>query len=139
MDSERILLNSQLTGLLGKTATLISRIGRIYAHNKANPDIGGNKILVLAFSTSAAHEVRERLSTQCGLSGGDLGSIEIKTYHSFCYKVIRTYYKELNFTYPPMLCGNKICYKYLEVNTVSPFSSILNNLVSSEISRQEDL
>lgn len=62
----------------GKTKTLINRI-----LNLLNNGIDPSNILVLAFNKKAEVEINERLEKYL------IGGIEIRTFHSFCNKIIK--------------------------------------------------
>ncbi|OFZ14404.1 MAG: hypothetical protein A2X86_06045 [Bdellovibrionales bacterium GWA2_49_15] len=67
----------------GKTRMLVAKM----AHLLDVQNVGPYKILALTFSNKAAHEMRERVSRQCGINGHALA---ITTFHSFCARLLRS-------------------------------------------------
>ena len=67
----------------GKTNTLACRIAHIIAENRALPE----EILCLTFTNKACREMRERVEARAGDSGS---RVMVKTFHGFCYEVIKT-------------------------------------------------
>ncbi len=67
----------------GKTDTLAYRIANILAEGRAEPE----EVLCLTFTNKACQEMRERIERRAGEPGS---RVEVKTFHSFCYDVIRT-------------------------------------------------
>lgn len=67
----------------GKTNTLALRIANIIESNKASAD----EILCLTFTNRACKEMKERVISMLGKSGFD---ITVRTFHSFCFDVIKT-------------------------------------------------
>ncbi len=74
-----ILLASAGTG---KTETLSKRVANIIDKGKAEP----SKILCITFTNKACKEMKERIEGIVGTSAKD---ITIKTFHSFCFDIIR--------------------------------------------------
>ena len=71
----------------GKTNTLACRIANILAQDRALPE----EILCLTFTNKACREMRERIAAR----GGEAGSrVVVKTFHGFCYDVIKTEAKQ---------------------------------------------
>lgn len=68
----------------GKTQLLSARIANILKRTDAN----AQNILCLTFTESAAHNMRERLSS---IIGADAYDVHIGTYHSFGSDIIRSY------------------------------------------------
>jgi len=66
----------------GKTKTLVTRIAYLMSEKNTSPF----RILALTFSNKAAREMRERISTMTGL---DIGSLQVTTFHAFCARVLR--------------------------------------------------
>ena len=79
----------------GKTRTLVARISHLMDELQVSP----HQLLALTFSNKAAREMRERVSSQCGLNPR---VIPITTFHSFCAQVLRNEFQYLglsrNFT-----------------------------------------
>ena len=67
----------------GKTNTLACRIEHILANGKVLPE----EILCLTFTNKACREMQERVKKQAGAAGM---RVLIKTFHSFCYDIIKT-------------------------------------------------
>ena len=66
----------------GKTNTLIYRIAAIIDKKKALPE----EILCLTFTNKACSEIKDRITK---LLGKEALRIKIKTFHSFCYDIIK--------------------------------------------------
>lgn len=66
----------------GKTTAVVGRAARLI-----NEGLDPNKHLMLTFTRKAAEEMRLRIAKQ--LSGVDPQSLQIYTFHSFCWKIIR--------------------------------------------------
>ncbi|MBQ4646180.1 MAG: ATP-dependent helicase [Candidatus Gastranaerophilales bacterium] len=66
----------------GKTFTVIQRIKNILSKN-----VPADKILCLAFSQTAANEMKDRLDKEIG----KINNINIYTYHGFCFNLIEQY------------------------------------------------
>lgn len=84
---DKNLLVLSLAGT-GKTNTLSERIANIINLEKAQP----SQILVLTFTNRACKEMRERIEKVVGLELSK--NITIRTFHSFCYDVIKTQAKK---------------------------------------------
>ena len=67
----------------GKTNTLACRIAHIIEENRALPE----EILCLTFTNKACREMRERVEARAGDNGS---RVMVKTFHGFCYEVIKT-------------------------------------------------
>jgi DNA helicase-2/ATP-dependent DNA helicase PcrA len=67
----------------GKTNTLACRIAHIIAENRALPE----EMLCLTFTNKACREMRERVVSIAGDNGS---RVMVKTFHGFCYEVIKT-------------------------------------------------
>ncbi|SFT50478.1 DNA helicase-2 / ATP-dependent DNA helicase PcrA [Selenomonas sp. GACV-9] len=67
----------------GKTNTLACRIANILAQKKALPE----EILCLTFTNKACREMRERVESRAGEDGSQ---VVVRTFHGFCYDVIKT-------------------------------------------------
>ncbi|WP_297632931.1 3'-5' exonuclease [uncultured Clostridium sp.] len=66
----------------GKTDTLAKRIAKILSEKKATPQ----EILCITFTNKACKEMKERIETIVGTEAKD---ITIKTFHSFCFDIIK--------------------------------------------------
>ncbi|GAB3019646.1 ATP-dependent helicase [Natronobiforma cellulositropha] len=69
----------------GKTTTMLMRIEHCIEHRGVDPD----DILVLTFANEAAASIREAVSTR--LDPEAAAAIDVYTYHSFCYHLVREY------------------------------------------------
>lgn len=66
----------------GKTKTLSERVAKIISLEKAKPE----EILCITFTNKACKEMKERLTSIVGMGAN---KICIKTFHSFCFDIIR--------------------------------------------------
>lgn len=66
----------------GKTETLANRISNIIDNKKAESE----EILCITFTNKACKEMQERIEKIVGKAAGD---ITVKTFHSFCLKIIK--------------------------------------------------
>lgn len=78
-----ILLASAGTG---KTNTLAERVTSIIKNGNSKP----SEILCITFTNKACKEMSDRVVK---IVGGDAKDITIRTFHSFCFDVVRTYAK----------------------------------------------
>ena len=67
----------------GKTDTLSCRVANIIGQSKALPE----EILCLTFTNKACREMQERIMERSGESGG---RVVVRTFHGFCYDLIKT-------------------------------------------------
>ena len=67
----------------GKTNTLACRIANILAEGRAEPE----EILCLTFTNKACREMKERIVLRAGEDGR---RVLVRTFHGFCYDVIKT-------------------------------------------------
>lgn len=67
----------------GKTDSLARRIARIIETGRAQP----GEILCLTFTNKACKEMQTRITSLAGANGR---AVIVKTFHSFCYDVIKT-------------------------------------------------
>lgn len=67
----------------GKTTVLIARAERIWRESK-------EATLIVTFSNDACNNIAKRLAPEAK------ACITVKTIHSFCYDIVKTYWKELN-------------------------------------------
>ena len=66
----------------GKTETLANTIANIIDNKKADP----KEILCITFTNKACKEMQERIESIVGKNASD---ITVKTFHSFCLKIIK--------------------------------------------------
>ncbi|ELC8434750.1 UvrD-helicase domain-containing protein [Clostridium perfringens] len=78
-----ILLASAGTG---KTNTLVERVTSIIKNGNSKP----SEILCITFTNKACKEMSDRVMK---IVGGEAKEITIRTFHSFCFDVVRTYAK----------------------------------------------
>ena len=84
----------------GKTTTLAGRIAYLVAERCVPP----TSILAITFTTAAAATLRRQL--QAVLGGTAAAQVDIRTFHSFGLRVIRTWTEELGFGQaPPAVYG----------------------------------
>jgi DNA helicase II / ATP-dependent DNA helicase PcrA len=85
----------------GKTTTLAGRIAYLVSDRGVPP----TSILAITFTTAAAAALRQRLET---VLGGDAARVDIRTFHSFGLRVIRSWSEELGFgQLPPAVYGRE--------------------------------
>ncbi len=83
----------------GKTTTLAGRIAHLVAERTVSP----TSILAITFTTAAAATLRTRLATVLGAAAAQ---VDIRTFHSFGLRVIRTWSEDLGFGHrPPAVYG----------------------------------
>ena len=75
----------------GKTRVLARRLAHIIFERKAEP----YQVLAVTFTNKAAGEMKERVN---GLLGGDIPSLSVSTFHSFCARILRREHDALNFS-----------------------------------------
>lgn len=88
-DKQNLLINEHERNIIvlasagtGKTDTLSKRIANIICNNKANP----SEILCITFTNKACKEMKERIEKIVGITAKE---ITIKTFHSFCFDIIK--------------------------------------------------
>src|SRR5438477_13031750 len=74
----------------GKTTTLAGRIAYLVSER----DVPPTSILAITFTTAAAATMRHRLETVLGPTAT---RVDIRTFHSFGLRVIRTWSEDLGF------------------------------------------
>lgn len=79
----------------GKTTTVVELVARRIAAGEVTPD----QVLMLTFSRKAAEELRERVAARLG--GGAL--VEARTFHSWCYGVLKSAQDRTSVGGPPTL------------------------------------
>lgn len=79
LDRNILLIASAGTG---KTNTMAHRVGHILTAQRAK----GEEILCLTFTNKACVEMKERIMR---LAGAEAKAVEVSTFHSFCYKLLR--------------------------------------------------
>jgi DNA helicase-2/ATP-dependent DNA helicase PcrA len=83
----------------GKTTTLAGRIAYLVGEREVPP----TSILAITFTTAAAATLRSRLAI---VLGPNAFHVDIRTFHSFGLRVIRTWSEELGFQHaPPAVYG----------------------------------
>ncbi len=88
-DDQKLLVNELERNIMllasagtGKTDMLSKRIGNIICNGKANP----SEILCITFTNKACKEMKERIEK---IVGAEAKEITIKTFHSFCFDIIK--------------------------------------------------
>ncbi|MFD1563413.1 UvrD-helicase domain-containing protein [Haloarchaeobius amylolyticus] len=76
----------------GKTTTMLIRIERAIERDEVDPD----DVLVLTFANEAAASIREAVAER--LDPEAAAAIDIYTYHSFCYRLVREYAYYLGYS-----------------------------------------
>jgi DNA helicase II / ATP-dependent DNA helicase PcrA len=85
----------------GKTTTLAGRIAYLVGEREVPP----TSMLAITFTTAAAATLRTRLATVLGPAAV---RVDIRTFHSFGLRVIRTWSAELGYGYlPPAVYGRE--------------------------------
>ncbi|NEW07942.1 UvrD-helicase domain-containing protein [Paenibacillus sp. SYP-B3998] len=69
----------------GKTTVLVCRVAYLLIVHRVHP---GN-LLLITFSKKAAEEMRERLTLMPSLDSGISNTIQVRTFHAFCLRIIR--------------------------------------------------
>lgn len=93
LDKNILLVASAGTG---KTETLAQRIANILKSGKAHAD----EILCITFTNKACKEMQERIEN---IVGKDAAGIIVKTFHSFCLKVIKEQAKKKTDIFPDFI------------------------------------
>jgi DNA helicase II / ATP-dependent DNA helicase PcrA len=70
----------------GKTTVLVCRAAYLITVHRVPP----RQLLLVTFSKKAAEEMRERLARMPGLSASVAAQVEIKTFHAFCLRILRS-------------------------------------------------
>ncbi|RQH03453.1 UvrD-helicase domain-containing protein [Natrarchaeobius oligotrophus] len=76
----------------GKTTTMLLRIERAIDRGEVDPD----DVLVLTFANEAAGSIRDAVSRR--LDPDTAAAIDVYTYHSFCYRLVREYAYHLGYS-----------------------------------------
>ncbi|NUC74657.1 ATP-dependent helicase [Haloterrigena sp. SYSU A558-1] len=76
----------------GKTTTMLMRIERAIERGEVDPD----DVLVLTFANEAAGSIREAVAER--LDPAAAAAIDVYTYHSFCYRLVREYAYYLGYS-----------------------------------------
>ncbi|MXV61727.1 UvrD-helicase domain-containing protein [Natronorubrum sp. JWXQ-INN-674] len=76
----------------GKTTTMLMRIERAIERGDVDPD----DVLVLTFANEAAGSIREAVAER--LDPEAAAAIDVYTYHSFCYRLVREYAYYLGYS-----------------------------------------
>ena len=74
--------------------------------------IPSDSIIILTFTNNAANEIKNRIASCLrlkGLKNSLIGgkALNISTYHSFFYSIIKEFYKDLGFKSPPLINENR--------------------------------
>ncbi|MEY7848553.1 UvrD-helicase domain-containing protein [Natrarchaeobius sp. A-rgal3] len=69
----------------GKTTTMLARLERAIERGEIDPD----EVLVLTFANEAAASIRDAVADR--LDPETAAAIDVHTYHSFCYRLVREY------------------------------------------------
>jgi DNA helicase-2/ATP-dependent DNA helicase PcrA len=83
----------------GKTTAVVERISRMIKNGIAKPE----DILATTFTKKAAGEMNERLKSL----GVDIEEMQVSTFHSICYKIIREELKNVKAKYELDTTGSK--------------------------------
>ncbi|WP_254525124.1 UvrD-helicase domain-containing protein [Natrinema caseinilyticum] len=76
----------------GKTTTMLVRLERAIDRGAVEPD----DVLVLTFANEAAASIRTAITER--LDPDDAAAIDVFTYHSFCYRLVREYAYYLGYS-----------------------------------------
>ncbi|QSX00006.1 UvrD-helicase domain-containing protein [Haloterrigena alkaliphila] len=76
----------------GKTTTMLMRIERAIERGDVDPE----DVLVLTFANEAAGSIREAVAER--LDPAAAAAIDVYTYHSFCYRLVREYAYYLGYS-----------------------------------------
>ncbi len=76
----------------GKTTTMLVRLERAIERGAVDPD----DVLVLTFANEAAASIRTAVAER--LDPDDAAAIDVYTYHSFCYRLVREYAYYLGYS-----------------------------------------
>ncbi|MDQ2050479.1 UvrD-helicase domain-containing protein [Natronolimnohabitans sp. A-GB9] len=76
----------------GKTTTMLMRIERAIERDDVDPD----DVLVLTFANEAAGSIRDAVAER--LDPETAAAIDVYTYHSFCYRLVREYAYYLGYS-----------------------------------------
>lgn len=92
-EEQQKVLNEQKNNIIllasagtGKTNTLAERVTSIIKNGNSKP----SEILCITFTNKACKEMSDRVMK---IVGGEAKEITIRTFHSFCFDVVRTYAK----------------------------------------------
>ena len=89
----------------GKTRIIVNKF--LYLLNF----IPADSIIILTFTNNAAAEIKNRITSSLAIKGTGRNSIadkvlNISTFHSFFYSLIKEFHKELGFESAPLIKGN---------------------------------
>ncbi|QLG49180.1 UvrD-helicase domain-containing protein [Natrinema halophilum] len=76
----------------GKTTTMLVRLERALDRGEVDPD----DVLVLTFANEAAANIRAAVTER--LDPDDAAAVDVYTYHSFCYRLVREYAYYLGYS-----------------------------------------
>lgn len=69
----------------GKTTVLVCRVAYLLRVHRVHP----SNVLLITFSKKAAEEMRERLASLPGLDTSMTNSMQVRTFHAFCLRLLR--------------------------------------------------
>ncbi|KDE58832.1 ATP-dependent DNA helicase [Halostagnicola sp. A56] len=85
IESESVSISVDAGAGTGKTTTMLMRIERAIDSGAVDPE----DVLVLTFANEAASSIREAVAER--LDPAAAAAIDVYTYHSFCYELVREY------------------------------------------------
>ncbi|RQG97826.1 UvrD-helicase domain-containing protein [Natrarchaeobius chitinivorans] len=92
IDSRAACLSVDAGAGTGKTTTMLMRIERTIERGDVDPD----DVLVLTFANEAAGSIRDAVAER--LDPETAAAIDVHTYHSFCYRLVREYAYYLGYS-----------------------------------------
>ena len=69
----------------GKTTVLVCRVAYLLRVHRVHP----SNLLLITFSKKAAEEMRERLTSMPGLDHSMTNTMQVRTFHAFCLRLLR--------------------------------------------------
>ncbi|WP_082562103.1 UvrD-helicase domain-containing protein [Paenibacillus sp. Root444D2] len=69
----------------GKTTVLVCRVAYLLRVHRVHP----SNLLLITFSKKAAEEMRERLTSMPGLDHSITNTMQVRTFHAFCLRLLR--------------------------------------------------
>ncbi len=81
----------------GKTLTIVEKVAHLLS-----TDVPPAHILCLTFSNEAAREMRDRIHHRTGQAG-----VHVSTFHSFCFDVVKRFYREIGYQSEPGLMSTE--------------------------------
>ncbi|AEH38413.1 ATP-dependent DNA helicase [Halopiger xanaduensis] len=92
IDSDAACISVDAGAGTGKTTTMLMRI----EHAIENGDVDPDDVLVLTFANEAAGSIRDAVAER--LDPETAAAIDVYTYHSFCYRLVREYAYSLGYS-----------------------------------------